>query len=436
MVKIDAEQTNTTNMIKKLSDSINLLVENNTSIMKRLDALEKPQSNETNLFEKILVQHLNNMSSSEKEVDEEYSDDEYDLSASIYDNTVYDTNNTVYDTNNTQDIEFKQLDINLSSLKDLIELGNKYKHMFETRKKRRMLKNEPISNYGINLKIIVDLIVPLTKLSNMIGMKKVKEQIFEMIIYYLQEFEKQNQNMLHAVIEGPPGVGKTKLGKILARIYCALGIIKTSKFKYVRATDLIGEHIGATKHMTQECIDEADGGVLFIDEAYALSSSDTKDPYGKECIDTINFNLSENKKKLIIIIAGYSDQLEKYFFSFNPGLERRFPFRFKITKYSSDELKEIFIDKLKRFGWKLNKEVSENRLIEFFKENHKKFPNFGGDIENFVKSCQFTHAKRVLGKNPLYRMKLTMSDIIMGMERFESNQKPKEDTSIRDSMLL
>jgi broad specificity polyphosphatase/5'/3'-nucleotidase SurE len=68
----------------------------------------------------------------------------------------------------------------------------------------------------------------------------------------------------------------------MAQIYCALGIIPSNKFKYVKATDMIGDHVGATKHMTQAVIDEADGGVLFIDEAYSLSTSETKDPYGKD----------------------------------------------------------------------------------------------------------------------------------------------------------
>jgi len=235
--------------------------------------------------------------------------------------------------------------------------------------------------------------------------------------------------MLHSVIEGPPGVGKSKLGKILAKIYCALGVIPSSRFKYVKATDLIGDHVGATKHMTQNVIDEADGGVLFIDEAYALSSNDNKDPYGKKCIDTLNFNLSENKKKIIVIIAGYVDHLEKYFFSFNPGLNRRFPFRFKIEKYSYDELKEIFLDKIRRIKWKLNREITSDKLSRFFKEHYENFPNYGGDVENFFKSCQFAHAKRILGKHPGHRSKLTYDDLSRGLERFNSNKKA-EDTGI------
>jgi ATPases of the AAA+ class len=257
----------------------------------------------------------------------------------------------------------------------------------------------------------------------MVGMKKVKDDIFEMIIYYLQGFETKNKNMLHSVIEGPPGVGKTKLGKIIGGIYCALGIIPSNNFKYVKATDLIGDHVGATKHMTQTAIDEADGGVLFIDEAYALSSNDNKDPYGKECIDTLNFNLSENKRKLIVIIAGYSDHLDKYFFSFNPGLQRRFPFKFKIDKYSAHELKDIFVDKLRKCKWKLNKNITVEKLIDFFTTNKDEFPNFGGDIENLFKSCQFSHSRRMIDKNPKLRGILIMDDILSGLDKFKKNKR-------------
>jgi ATPase family associated with various cellular activities (AAA) len=280
--------------------------------------------------------------------------------------------------------------------------------------------------YNVDLQKVCELVQPLKKLNRMVGLKNVKEQIFEMIIYYLQGFENENKNMLHSVIEGPPGVGKTKLGKIMSQIYCALGIIPSNRFKYVKATDLIGDHVGATKHMTQSVIDDADGGVLFIDEAYALGTSESKDPYGKECMDTLNFNLSENKKKLIVIIAGYPEQLDKCFFSHNPGLQRRFPFRYKVDKYNASELSEIFKDKVKRYKWKINNEITSKYLEDFFRKNIDEFKNFGGDIENFFKKCQFSHSKRTIGLHPAYRGKLTIEDMNNGFKTFKQNKK-KED---------
>lgn len=368
------------------------------------------------------------------------SDNEYDDTISIYDKT-----------DKVEDDGFKELVKNINSIDDIIEFGtlkinydiskqsddeSSYdtKKSKKTKKKQEKAKNQTENyfeiagkKYSIDLDVVCKLVDPLKKLKKMIGMKRVKDDIFDMIIYYLQGFEQKNNAMLHTVIEGPPGVGKTRLGKIIAQIYCALGVIPSNKVKYVRAIDLIGDHIGVTKHMTQSIIDEADGGVLFIDEAYAISSDKKKDPYGQECLDTLNFNLSENKKKLIVIIAGYSEQLEKHFFSYNQGLKRRFPFRYKIDGYDSAELKDIFIDKLRKFGWKLNNEITSERLESFFKHNMNDFKNFGGDVENFFKSCQFTHSRRVLGKHPQLRKKLTLVDLNAGLKKFVSN-KPKEET--------
>ena len=289
--------------------------------------------------------------------------------------------------------------------------------------------------YSVDIKKLINLVEPLKKLQNMIGMTKIKENILEMILYYVQNFEQSTSDMLHTSIEGPPGVGKTKLGRILAQVYHALGVIPSTRFKRVRRTDLIGKYLGHTAHKTQSVIDEAEGGVLFIDEAYSLGNSDgEKDIYSKECIDTINMNLTEKKKNLIVIIAGYTDQLDKSFFAVNEGLKRRFPFRFTIEGYDEKEMRDIFFAQVRRMKWHIQQEVSSEYLEEFFKTNKKDLPHFGGDIETILLNCKMTHAKRVLGKPYIYHKILSKEDISNAFDRFKQNKKKKENTDHLHSM--
>ena len=250
-----------------------------------------------------------------------------------------------------------------------------------------------------------------------------------MILYYIQEFEKGTSNMLHTIIEGPPGTGKTEIGKILAEIYSALGIIPSNKFKLVKRTDLIGEYVGHTAHKTQKAIDEAEGGVLFIDEAYSLGgNSEKSDTFSKECLDVLNQNLSENKKKLIVIIAGYKDQLDTSFFCYNQGLRRRFPFKYVIDGYSAIELKDIYLKKIKDINWSIEKDITEDYLCEFFTKNKEEFKNYGGDIENFILNSKFTHSKRVFNLHPYKRKIINKNDFDSAFERFKNNKKNKDDS--------
>lgn len=287
--------------------------------------------------------------------------------------------------------------------------------------------------YSIDIQKIINLIVPLQKLKRMIGMTKVKEHILDLILYYIQGFENSTKDMLHTSIEGPPGVGKTRLGRILAQIYSALGVIPSSRFKRVRRTDLIGKYLGHTAHKTQEVIDETEGGVLFIDEAYSLGSGEKDDIYSKECIDTINMNLTEKKKNLIVIIAGYTDQLDKSFFALNEGLKRRFPFRFQIDGYDEKELTDIFYSKIKKMRWKLHTELSKEYLNNFFKQEKDKFKNFGGDIETVLMNCKMIHAKRVLGKKYKYKKIITIEDLKKAFDKFVVNKK---EEVINDSVKM
>jgi len=337
----------------------------------------------------------------------------------------------------------------IKNLDDLIKLGSEY----DPTDKRR---------YPIDMNKLKNIIESLKDLKNVIGMDSVKKNIFEQLLYILQELN--DTNMMHTVIEGPPGVGKTLLGKIIAKIYFKLNFLKKSdknkdedeinditnqlmavlnpamspikkknekkddfKFKVVKRSDLVGQYVGSTAIKTQKVIDEAEGGILFIDEVYALGSgSERGDSFAKECIDTLNQNLSENSDKFICIIAGYPAEIEKCFFSQNEGLRRRFPFKYTIEKYDSKELAKIFESKVKEIKWDFYKDLKIEQVEKFIEENKKHFEHFGGDIENLLLNIKIKHSSRVFGKDPIIRKLITLEDIKLGFEEYKKIKKDKE----------
>jgi hypothetical protein len=282
--------------------------------------------------------------------------------------------------------------------------------------------------YSIDLETLNKLVKPLKRLKNMVGLEQVKKSIVNQIIYFVQKFERNNRDMLHTVIEGPPGVGKTELGKILAMIYLKMGIINKNVFKIVKRSDLVGEYLGHTATKTQKVIDEAEGGVLFIDEAYSLGNKEKKDSFAKECIDTINQNLSDKKKNFVCIIAGYPEELNKCFFSYNPGLKRRFPFTYKIDSYTPEQLRDIFLKKVNDIKWKPQfSDENKDEFAKFFKDNKDHFPHYGGDMETLLLNCKISHSNRVVGKHPKNRKKLTKEDIHKGFDRFMEYKRKLEE---------
>jgi stage V sporulation protein K len=273
--------------------------------------------------------------------------------------------------------------------------------------------------FTINLEKVYKMRGHLIKLKKMIGLDNIKNEIIDMVLYYLMEFEKSNNNMLHMTLEGSSGCGKTKLAKIISKLLGAMGILDNDKVVYARRTDMIGQYLGQTGQKTQQVINSALGGVLFIDEAYSLGSS-KKDIYAKECLDILNQNLSDNKKKLVCIIAGYPDELENYFFSSNPGLTRRFPFRFRIQDYSHNELLNIFVNKINKLNWKLDKNTN---LEEFFEKNISHFKYFGGDIDTFIQDIKYTHSRRVVCNHPSDFKIITKNDVKISFEKFKNRRK-------------
>jgi len=289
-------------------------------------------------------------------------------------------------------------DINMDKLKTLDGL-------FEIIKTYENVENKDI-------KILISLKDELQELKDMVGMKDIKDVISSQIVYLIQKFDKTD--MMHSVIQGPPGCGKTTLAKILAKIYLKLGYVKNNKFIIAKRSDLIAGYLGQTAIKTQKIIDKADGGVLFIDEAYSLGTQkgSNGDSFSKECIDTLNQNLSENKN-FICIIAGYKKELKECFFKNNEGLERRFPWKFEIKKVNAEQLKHIFISMIRKNNWLIdNKDIPTN----FFKHNRECFPFNGGSIETFFGKVKMIHSKRVFGKSKKEKMKITKEDIENAIE--------------------
>lgn len=338
----------------------------------------------------------------------------------------------------------------IKNIDDLIELGKTY----------HCKKNKVY--YGINMRILCNLVPPLTRLKNLVGMKSVKETMVNQIIFFLQNFnhkekcnecydciyglpctKNKNDDMLHTVITGPPGVGKTELGKILGQVYKAMEILSNGDVHIATRSDLVGKFLGHTAAKTQDFIDKCKGGVMFIDEAYSLGNAEGRDSFSKECLDTINQNLSE-RRDFLCIIAGYADALDKCFFSYNEGLKRRFSFRYDITGYTHDELMEIFLFKLHHEEWYTQFDIKENdnpemikckekirlECKDFFKKNYKSFPHYGGDIESLIMNCKIVHGKRVLFLEDAFKKIITIEDIEKGFDTYLTHRKYKGKNEI------
>lgn len=282
--------------------------------------------------------------------------------------------------------------------------------------------------YSINPKKIMNLVKPIKLLNSMIGMTEVKKSILGFISNFLHI--NKNNGMLNTAIYGKPGIGKTDLGKIICMIYTALELVPTNKFKLVKASDLIGQYVGHTRQKTKDVLNEADGGVLFIDEAYSLTSGSTeKASFGKECIDTINQELSENRNNLVIIIAGYEEDINNGFFKINQGLERRFPFRYILKDYNKNDMKNILLRMLRLnnniylYENKNDEEetITEEYLISIF-DDMKYFENSGGDIENLITHIGIANSFRTFGKLPSHKNIYTKTDFKNGFKMFKKHK--------------
>ena len=227
---------------------------------------------------------------------------------------------------------------------------------------------------------------------------------------------------MHTVLYGPPGTGKTDVAKIIGKIFSNLGVLKKGTFKKVVRSDLIAGYLGQTALKTARVIEEALDGVLFIDEAYALGNSEKRDSFSKECIDTICEALSNYKDRLMVIIAGYEQEINDCFFSYNIGLKSRFPWIFRTDKYTPVDLRDIFIKKIVDINWSINSEID----IEFFKDNIDLFPYYGRDMEILLLKTKIVHSRRVFCKSSDVKTIIIKEDLEKGLMLFKAGSNLKE----------
>ena len=255
--------------------------------------------------------------------------------------------------------------------------------------------------YVVNEKKRVDAALKpyLDELNHMIGLSRIKEQINDIVceinVNKLRKaFRlKAPSSTRHMVFVGNPGTGKTTVARMLANILHVLGVIPTNKLVEVDRSGLVAAYAGQTALKTRKVIESAIGGVLFIDEAYAICRNDN-DEYGYEALDTLTKCLEDYREDLVVIVAGYKDEMQDFLNS-NPGLSSRFKTIISFDDYSNDELMDIFLSLLKDNDYHLDKDAKE-----VVKEMFHSIDNLNGNgrsVRNLFEDIVRHQARRVNG---------------------------------------
>lgn len=251
------------------------------------------------------------------------------------------------------------------------------------------------------------------ELNSLIGLDTVKSIVRDLMAYHrVQKMRAQADlkipdRTLHLAFMGNPGTGKTTVARIIGKMYKQLGLLSKGHFIEVSRTDLIAGYQGQTALKVKQVIENAKGGVLFIDEAYSLTENDHSDSYGRECLTELTKALEDYRNDLVVIVAGYTD-LMKAFFDSNPGLKSRFNTFIEFSDYKSTELVEIFKRMCVRDDYDLPDELVEKitNIIEL--EIDDKTTNFanGRYVRNLYEEIIMNHARRINSKDNITKKDL------------------------------
>lgn len=192
--------------------------------------------------------------------------------------------------------------------------------------------------------------------------------------------------------KGNPGTGKTTVARIVGKLFKEIGVLEKGHIVEVERADLVGEYIGHTAQRTKEQIKKAVGGVLFIDEAYSLARGGEKD-FGKEAIDTLVKAMEDYKTSLVLILAGYPDEMARFLRS-NPGLRSRFPFHIDFPDYAPDELIRIAEIMLRNREYALS--LRARRKLLTLVQNRRVDTGNARWVRNLIERAIRRHAVRIL----------------------------------------
>lgn len=241
----------------------------------------------------------------------------------------------------------------------------------------------------------------MAQLEGLVGLESVKKDVKNLInLMKVRKLREQNQlpvppMSLHMVFMGNPGTGKTTVARILGGLYAAIGVLKKGQLIEVDRSGLVAGYVGQTALKTKEVINSALGGVLFIDEAYALSAGGEND-FGREAIETILKAMEDHRDELVVIVAGYDEPMEE-FLSSNPGLESRFNKYFRFPDYKGEELLAIFKSQCSRNSYVLSEEAETVAAKMFDALYENRDDNFGNgrDVRNCFEDMIVRQANRV-----------------------------------------
>ncbi|MBQ5886336.1 MAG: AAA family ATPase [Clostridia bacterium] len=257
------------------------------------------------------------------------------------------------------------------------------------------------------------------ELSSYIGLSTVKTEVENLInmatVYGMRrEHGLPTADMsLHMVFSGNPGTGKTMIARFMARVYHSLGILSKGQLIEVDRSGLVAGYVGQTAIKTSKVLEKAKGGVLFIDEAYTLTSKEGND-FGYEAVDTILKAMEDNREDLVVIVAGYIDRMEGFIDS-NPGLQSRFNKYLHFADYSAEEMTDIFLMQCEKNCYTPDKDAVEaiREYLRMASEEAGEFGNARG-VRNVFEKVLSAQANRLAAAKEITReelMHLTKEDV-------------------------